>query len=92
MMENTLLEFHDIPPSHPKEAEMVASQVLWAFLEGITQALLEGKRVELRGFGSFTPRTRKAKKGFDIRRKKTVMIEEKRYVSFKPGKRLRELP
>jgi integration host factor subunit beta len=60
-----------------------------AMLDSICQALAEGRRVELRGFGAFSIRVRKARQGRNPRTGATVKVASKRVPFFKPGKELR---
>ncbi|MCP1198894.1 integration host factor subunit beta [Notoacmeibacter sp. MSK16QG-6] len=59
-------------------------------LEEISQALIEGNRVELRGFGAFSVKNRPARTGRNPRTGETVDVEEKWVPFFKAGKELRE--
>ncbi len=56
----------------------------------ITDALADGDRVELRGFGAFSVKHRDARKGRNPRTGETVHVEAKRLPFFKTGKALRE--
>ena len=56
----------------------------------ITQALENGDRVELRGFGAFSVRERKARMGRNPRTGEAVTVEAKRMPFFKMGKGMRE--
>jgi len=56
----------------------------------ITDALANGDRVELRGFGAFSVKHRDARIGRNPRTGETVEVEEKRLPFFKTGKALRE--
>jgi integration host factor subunit beta len=58
-------------------------------LEEIAAALEAGRRVELRGFGAFSIRERKARKGRNPRTGAAVKVKAKRVPFFKPGKELR---
>jgi len=58
--------------------------------EEITNALARGDRVELRGFGAFSVRTRPARRGRNPRTGEAVAVEEKHVPYFKTGKELRE--
>ena len=58
--------------------------------ETITKALEDGDRVELRGFGAFSVRERKARMGRNPRTGETVNVEAKRMPFFKMGKGMRE--
>jgi integration host factor subunit beta len=56
----------------------------------ITDALADGDRVELRGFGAFSVKHRDARVGRNPRTGETVQVEAKRLPFFKTGKALRE--
>jgi integration host factor subunit beta len=58
--------------------------------EEITEALANGDRVELRGFGAFSVRHREARMGRNPRTGEAVEVEEKRAPFFKAGKEMRE--
>jgi nucleoid DNA-binding protein len=62
-----------------------------AFFEALTGAIVEGHRIEARGFGAFTVKQANAKAG--ARNPKTgekVYVPARRKVAFKPGRILRE--
>jgi integration host factor subunit beta len=59
-------------------------------LESMTEALEQGGRVELRGFGAFSVRGRPARSGRNPRTGETVDVEAKSVPFFKSGKELRE--
>lgn len=61
-----------------------------AILEAMSDALIQGQRIEIRGFGSFTVNRRPARMGRNPRSGESVAIPEKRVPHFKPGKALRE--
>ena len=61
-----------------------------AILDGMTDALAEGGRVELRGFGAFSVRDRPARTGRNPRTGEPVDVRAKRAPFFKSGKELRE--
>ena len=67
-----------------------AEDVVNAVFDAMKMALVEDERIEVRGFGSFTIREYKAKKGRNPRTGATVDVDEKRSVRFKAGKELRE--
>lgn len=56
----------------------------------ITDALVEGDRVELRGFGAFSVKEREPRTGRNPRTGETVQVDAKRLPFFKTGKGLRE--
>ncbi len=59
------------------------------FFDEIAQRLAKGGRIELRGFGAFSTRTRDARKGRNPRTGETVDVPGKRVPYFKPGKEMR---
>ena len=67
-----------------------AEDVVNAVFDSMKGALNEDERIEIRGFGSFTIREYKAKKGRNPRTGETVHVDRKKSVHFKPGKELRE--
>ena len=58
-------------------------------LDEIAEALAEGNRVELRGFGAFSVRERKPRVGRNPRTGEKVEVRAKRVPFFRPGKELR---
>jgi len=68
-----------------KEADLLVN----TFLESIIESLRTGEGVELRGFGSFRLRDRKARQGRNPRSGESVEIPPKRVAYFKLGKELR---
>lgn len=69
-----------------RDVERIVSTVL----DEITNALADGKRVELRGFGAFSTRARRARTGRNPRTGDSVDVDAKRVPYFKPGKELRD--
>lgn len=65
-------------------------RIVDAVFERVTQALVDGDRVELRGFGAFSIKHRDARTGRNPRTGETVHVEAKRLPFFKTGKALRE--
>ena len=59
------------------------------FLSSITQALKDGDKVELRGFGSFVVRNRHARQGRNPRTGGRVPVPAKRVPFFRTGNELR---
>lgn len=53
-------------------------------------ALIEGKRIEIRGFGSFSLRYRPPRNAHNPKTGEKVVTEPKHSPHFKPGKELRE--
>lgn len=68
----------------------VVRVVVEKVLEGITDSLASGDKVELRNFGILKVKSRKSRVGRNPRTGKTVPIKAKKVVSFKPGKILKK--
>ena len=68
-----------------REVEKIVS----VFFDEITGRLSEEGRVELRGFGAFSTRSRDARTGRNPRTGETVDVDAKRVPYFKPGKEMR---
>lgn len=65
-------------------------KIVDTIFDEITNALANGDRVELRGFGAFSVKERDARTGRNPRTGETVQVEAKRLPFFKTGKALRE--
>ena len=61
-----------------------------AFVETVTNALVEGDKVQLVGFGSFEVRKRAARKGRNPQTKEEIKIPASKAPVFKAGKSLKE--
>jgi len=75
----------DNPDLSAKEVEKIVATLF----EAITRRLAEGGRIELRGFGAFSTRSRSARVGRNPRTGDTVPVSAKRVPYFKPGKEMR---
>ena len=62
-----------------------------AFVDVITEALIEGDKVQLVGFGSFEVRKRAARKGRNPQTKEEIKIPASKAPVFKAGKALKDL-
>ena len=62
-----------------------------AFVDVITEALVEGDKVQLVGFGSFEVRKRAARKGRNPQTKEEIKIPASKAPVFKAGKALKDL-
>ena len=70
-------------------AERDIEAIVATFFDQITERLAQDGRVELRGFGAFSTRTRDARSGRNPRTGETVDVDAKRVPYFKPGKEMR---
>jgi len=71
----------DISPSDIKVA-------IDLMLELIIKTLEKQHKVEIRGFGTFTKKTRKAGKARNPKSGESVLVEERSYIAFKPSRDL----
>ena len=62
-----------------------------AFVDVITEALIEGDKDQLVGFGSFEVRKRAARKGRNPQTKEEIKIPASKAPVFKAGKALKDL-
>jgi integration host factor subunit beta len=69
-----------------KDAEVAVKEIL----ETIGNALAQGDRVEIRGFGSFRLNYRQARTGRNPKSGETVAVTAKYVPHFQPGKEMRE--
>ncbi len=82
----------------PQLIEAVAAQteknkaevetVIEAVIQKIGDGLQSGERVDIRGFGSFVVKERKARQGRNPKTGETLTIAAKKEAGFKPGKEL----
>src|SRR3954454_20129458 len=62
--------------------------VIESLFETIAETLQSNQRVDVRGFGSFVVKEKKARQGRNPRTGETIAIAAKRDAGFKPGKEL----
>lgn len=62
-----------------------------AFIDVVTEALAQGDKVQLVGFGSFEVRKRAARKGRNPQTKEEIKIPASKAPVFKAGKALKDL-
>jgi DNA-binding protein HU-beta len=87
MTKQQLIEAVSTKTGHGKaDVETVVDSVLGT----IAETLQGNERVDLRGFGSFIVKDKKARQGRNPRTGETITIAAKRDAGFKPGKELAE--
>lgn len=74
------------PHLYQRDVERIVN----TFFEEIIAAMARGDRVELRGFGAFSVKTRDARMGRNPRTGESVAVDEKSVPFFKTGKLLRD--
>ncbi|HID97659.1 MAG TPA: HU family DNA-binding protein [Thermodesulfobacteriaceae bacterium] len=67
-----------------------ADRALNGFLEAVSEALADGEKVTLVGFGTFSVSERQARTGRNPRTGEPIKIPAKKIAKFKPGARLSE--
>ncbi|WP_269140967.1 integration host factor subunit beta [Steroidobacter gossypii] len=88
MTKSELIELIAAKQKHlpAKDVELAVKQVL----EIMSDALAQGGRIEIRGFGSFSLHFRPPRQGRNPKTGETVALSGKYVPHFKPGKDLRE--
>lgn len=71
-----------------KISKQDASNALKAALNAITNALADGDKIALVGFGTFSVTEKAARTGFNPRTKQAIEIPARKTVKFKPGAEL----
>ena len=70
-----------------KDSEVIVE----ALFESVVKALKKSDKLEVRGFGSFRIRKRKARQGRNPKTGEKVDVPEKKVPYFKPSKELKDL-
>jgi integration host factor subunit beta len=70
--------------------QKVAKVVVDTIIDSIKNAIINGERVEIRGFGSFSLRSYKSYKGRNPKNGEVVDVPAKKLPYFKVGKELKE--
>ncbi len=84
---NLIEELAKVANLTKKDSETIVDTVF----DTITEALAKGDKVELRGFGSFRIRQRRARRGRNPKTGASINVPPKRVPFFKVGKELRQL-
>ena len=79
-----------ISEENPHLFQRDVERIVNTVFEEIIDAMARGDRVELRGFGAFSVRSRPARAGRNPRTGETVDVPAKSVPFFKSGKELRE--
>ncbi|RTZ40991.1 integration host factor subunit beta [Candidimonas sp. SYP-B2681] len=75
---------------YPQLAVRDTDYAVKTVLDAMTQALVSGQRIEIRGFGSFSLSERSPRIGRNPKSGEKVMVPGKQVPHFKAGKELRE--
>jgi integration host factor subunit beta len=87
MIRSELIE--QVSAANPSLSPRDVEHIVTTFFDAICDQLGRGGRVELRGFGSFSTRSREARTGRNPRTGSSVDITAKKVPYFKPGKEVR---
>ena len=79
-----------IASRNPHLYQRDVEHIVNAILDKISEAMAEGDRVELRGFGAFSVKRRDARNGRNPRTGESVSVCEKVIPVFKTGKEMRK--
>ncbi len=71
--------------------QSTVAKIIEGAFETISQTLAEGERWELRDFGVFEVKTRASRIGRNPRTGEQVPVPERKVVTFRPGKKMKEL-
>ncbi|HAD49589.1 integration host factor subunit beta [Idiomarina aquatica] len=83
LIDRLTLKYQDLPPT-------VVEASVKDILEQMVQSLAHGKRIEIRGFGSFSLHYRAPRIGRNPKTGEKVELDAKYVPHFKAGKELRE--
>jgi integration host factor subunit beta len=76
--------------AHPQLSVKDVELAVKTILDHMTEALSEGERIEIRGFGSFSLHYRAPRMGRNPKTGESVPLPAKYVPHFKPGKELRD--
>lgn len=79
-----------ITSRHPQLSSKDIELAVKTILDAMSQALSQGDRIEIRGFGSFSLHFRNPRVGRNPKTGESVQLRGKYVPHFKPGKELRE--
>lgn len=88
MTKSELIERMAAEQTHLSQADVELA--VRCILEQLSRALSEGRRIEIRGFGSFSLHYRPPRMGRNPKTGEAVALPGKYVPHFKPGKALRE--
>jgi integration host factor beta subunit len=80
----------EIVKLYPSYSRRDAEVIVNAVFESMTDALCSGERIEIRGFGSFVVKQRRAREGRNPKTGEIVAVAAKRVPFFKVGKELKQ--
>jgi integration host factor subunit beta len=73
-----------------RQKQTITRDIIQLFIDEVITELAQGNRLELRDFGVFEVKVRKARKARNPKTGDEVRVPEKRVVTIKPGKKMKE--
>lgn len=73
-----------------QQKQTITRDIIQMFIDDVIHELARGNRLELRDFGVFEVKVRKARKARNPKTGAEVRVPEKRVVTIKPGKKMKE--
>jgi integration host factor subunit beta len=73
----------------PNFSHRQAETIVNAIFDAMSNVLARGQRIEIRGFGSFAVKQRRARQGRNPKTGEVVAVEAKRIPFFRAGKEMR---
>ncbi|MBK8206632.1 MAG: integration host factor subunit beta [Planctomycetes bacterium] len=73
-----------------QQKQTITRDIIQMFIDEVITELARGNRLELRDFGVFEVKIRKARKARNPKTGAEVRVPEKRVVTIKPGKKMKE--
>lgn len=89
-MSVTKKELTELVAKRANLTNKASKEAIRVFLNGIRDSLKRGEKVVLTGFGTFSLRNRKARKGRNPKTGETITIEARKAPGFTPGKSLKK--
>lgn len=66
-----------------------SKKIVDVFFESISRSLENGEDIQISGFGKFVLHNKKKRLIWDFKKKRKILINERRVVTFKSGKKLK---
>jgi integration host factor beta subunit len=87
MTKHDLIE--EVARLYPRYSRRDAEVIVNSVFDSMAEALHQGERIEIRGFGSFVVKQRQAREGRNPKTGRIVSVPAKRVPFFKVGKELK---
>jgi DNA-binding protein HU-beta len=84
-------QFIDAVAKYADIPKMDAEKAVNAFIDTVSEQLAKGNSIGLTGFGTFSPKERKERKGRNPKTGEEIKIASAKVPNFKPGKTLKDM-